>query len=173
MKSHMLRAVSVAAALLIPVGGLTILGAGVAGAKTLSTGSFATLTGVGKIKLTGVKANTTSTTTTAWTTSTGKTITATNHITANVTASQKKTATTTIKIKSGSQIVIIETGTPKPTNGCGILITVPVVLTKTGTTQWTGSVTPAATKIVEKTVTKCGSSPKTRIVGHPIKIKEI
>ncbi len=169
MKSHILRALSVGAALLIPVGGLAVLGTGVAGATggtKLISPSKATLAGA-SIKLTGVTVSWTSTTA-AWTSATTLTITSGAGLKATVATSQKLTSGV-IKIKSGTAITI----KGGATNNCVITINKAFTLTNVSSTEYKGTKAFAAATITFGASCATGASAaKTRIPGNNIVVTE-
>jgi hypothetical protein len=154
MKSRVFRAVGVGAALLIPVAGMVVLGAGVAGATTLtatSTAAFGVTTILGHITLVGVTVNLTTGTAVAWSSATGRPVSTSAHLKANIVAKQ-----TTSKIVSGATVTLVATGGTTGENNCKITLKVPVTLNKTAAhTIWFGS-TPRLTSS-QTTVTGCAT----------------
>ena len=168
MKSRFIRALTVGAALLIPVGSVAVLGSGIASAKTklLTTTSKASLAGVGSITLDGITLNYT-----GLNTASGRTVTSNPTLKAKVTATD---ATTGAKIVSGAKVTLTGTGSTTAKNGCVITIGRVITLTFTSPSQLTGSITPTSAQV---TVTGCAggvtSTIKTEIVGKAISIKLI
>jgi len=168
MKSRFIRALTVGAALLIPVGSVAVLGSSSAGAvtKLLAAGSGATLPTVGTITLAGITLNYTGTNTAS-----NRPISPT--LKAAITA--KDTTTPGVfKILSGAKVTLAGVGTQAAKNGCVITINKVITLTFTSPNQLTGSVIPTAAQV---TVTGCAggitATIKGQIAGKAIKIKLI
>ena len=169
MKLRILRTIGVGAALLIPVS-LAVLDSGVAGATVLSstsTAAFGTTTLLGHITLVGVTANLTSVTSAAWSNATGRPISTSSHLKANIVAMQRKTGTTTAKIPIGATVTIAATGGTTGENHCKITLEAPVTLNRTTSHPiWFGSTERLAA--TQTTVTGCATSTLNSVIHDEI-----
>jgi hypothetical protein len=185
MKSRTIRALAIGAALLVPVGSLTLLGVGVAGATiTLATATSKDCLGsFGCIALAGVTVNDTSTTSAAWRGAAGLAVSGSSGITAGISASQKTTSirvgttnATEVKILSGVVVTLTQTGATTHKNGCVIMISTAVTLVRVPKTlKWNGTKTISSTKVA---VTGCSlaatdTAIKADIAGAKITVTQI
>jgi len=168
MKSRLIRALAIGAALAVPIGGGAVFGSGVAGAnsKLLQTGSILTFGGISSVTLAGITLNYT-----GLNSPTNRPVSLSPTLKANITATD---ATAGAKILSGAKITFTGTGSTADKSGCVITINKRITLTFTSPSQLNGSVTPTAAQL---TVTGCAggitSTIKAEIVGKAISIKLI
>ena len=162
----------VGAVLLIPIGSLVALGAGTAGAKILATSSKITLGGIGTIDLDGVTVNTTTTTGSAWINVGHLSFLTSTHRFATIDAVQRLTeADIRLSITS---ITITATAPTTGYDGCKINGITFGTLTKTGTTQWSGTLKSTAAVVARcKTASFTVANQATIRAAGELMVKEI